>query len=82
MSAAEIKISRILELLGKTDESTLDSILRMLSNSEEVEGAEWYESLSLKSKRLIAKGIEDANNGNFVDSDVVESKADELLGRK
>mgnify|MGYP000645516103 CR=1 FL=1 len=47
----------------------------------EQEESDWYASLSEQSKELIAKGIKDVEDGNFIPQAEVQSQADQLLGR-
>ena len=62
MSTAEIKISRIVELLSKTDESNLTKVLNLLSHSTSVADSETFPTDVING---IKKGKKDISEGRF-----------------
>ncbi|MFT5778070.1 MAG: putative transcriptional regulator [Crocinitomicaceae bacterium] len=81
MSTSELK-SNLHQLIdGITDNSVLQAVHTLLSKASTSNDKDWYESLSDDHKASIQKGLDDANEGNFVPYEQVQAKADKLLGR-
>lgn len=80
MSTTELKSSINQLLHGITDNSVLQTVYDLLSNS--VNGDDWYDALSDESKASIKQGIDDAENGRFVSEENVQAKVNLFLGRK
>lgn len=77
MSTSELKLSIIQLISSINDESKLNNIYQTLIKGNQ----DWYDTLSDEAKSSINKGIEDADNSNFVSYEDVQSKVDKLLGR-
>jgi predicted transcriptional regulator len=79
MSSAELKYSLHQLIDGITDKNVLQAVYTLLSKASEDD--DWWNSLSEKSKQSILRGLDDADNGRFVQDHEVKAKVNKLLGR-
>lgn len=76
MSTSELKYN-IFELISSiNDENRLKAIYQSLSKT-----TDWYDTLSDEAKASIDRGLEDADNENFVSYEDVQTKVNKLLDR-
>ncbi len=76
MSSAEIKISKIIELLGRTDESTLDKIIGLLGSSKS--DADTTDVFPPEVIEGIAKSKKQIKNGQYTSHDTIRAKYKDL----
>lgn len=81
MGTAELK-SNITQLVKTTTDNTLLEAIYALLSKANSDTDNWYENLSAENKASIQKGLDDADNGRFVDYSEVKAKVDKLLGRR
>ncbi|WP_027419237.1 hypothetical protein [Crocinitomix catalasitica] len=74
MNTAEIKISKIVELLGNTDESTLDKIIGLLKSSSKNENIRSVDDLPEEVIEGIKRGQNQIKNGQFTNHAEVKSE--------
>lgn len=73
MSTAELK-SNLISLINRiNDNSKLQAIYTLLSSTENVDEADWWNELSTAEKASIEKGLEDYKNGTVFTSEQVKS---------
>jgi len=79
MSTAELRANIYQLLQSVNDDSLLQAIYALLSKAENND--DWYDNLSIEAKASIQRGIEDADNRNFVSQEEITAKVNKLLKR-
>lgn len=81
MNVAEIK-SDIHRMVVETDDMNLLEKVRKIFAILKTDAADWADMLTPEQIRMIEKGLDDIEKGNFVSDEDVRSGVDKILKRK
>lgn len=79
MSTIELKNKAHSLIETINDSETLQAIIILLRNNEEVKDKDWYDDLSESDKKSIQTGLNQANKKEFVSEQSVRNEVNELF---
>lgn len=80
MSSSELKLNIHNLIDGISDNSVLKAVHTLLSKATAT-NTDWYDDLSNEAKASLEKGINDAEQGNFVPFEQIRSEVDKIINR-